>query len=241
MEVVTEWVAAGGPRPAVQRPCPVYGCEGGITQDLPDDITRAEEEVALPDGSVADVVLYRGDAPAAAVEVVVTHRVAREKGRRLSLPWMELEAEALLERPYWWVAVQDGLRPFTCPVCRRREAGVKGRVAEVAARARAAAREEGLTPPPGGPYHSAAHRCGACGAPMLLHVWPGCTSRSGRPPPDPRPAGLRRRSPTDPPGPPWVQPCPSCGTVPSDEELLAASPDYAFLRQRRAGLDDVGF
>ena len=111
IRVVNEWKAGTGPRPCVDRPCPTWSCDGGAVQDLPDDITHAEPEVRLPDGSVADVVLYRGEEAACVVEILATHEVDPEKAARMSLPWMELDADDVLDRPYWWVVVQDGLRP----------------------------------------------------------------------------------------------------------------------------------
>lgn len=119
VQVVEQWLHSGGPRPCISRPCPLYTCDGGVVQDVPDDVTGVAEEVRLADGTIGDVVLYRDQSPCAVVEVMATHAVGREKAARLGLPWFEVEAEAVLERPYWWVAVQDGLEPFTCPACSR--------------------------------------------------------------------------------------------------------------------------
>ena len=122
-QVVTDWKRGVGPSPCVTRPCPSYPCAGAIVQDIPADVTHALEEVRVSDGSVADVVLFRGDVPAVAIEVLATHRVTSVKAQRLRLPWMEVRAADLLDRPFWWVALQDGMRPFTCPACGGRDEG----------------------------------------------------------------------------------------------------------------------
>ena len=59
LRVVEAWIAGTGPRPCLDRRCPVWDCDGGSVQDLPDDITHAAAEVRPPDGSIGDVVLFR--------------------------------------------------------------------------------------------------------------------------------------------------------------------------------------
>lgn len=226
LRVVAEWKAGTGPRPCVDRPCPVWSCDGGVVQDLPDDITRAEAEVRLPDGTVADVVLYRGDEPACAVEIVATHAVDPEKALRMGLPWMELDAEDVLDRPYWWVVAQDGLRPFACPKCRARSAERRAEVAGTASLAREVAARIGQLLPPTPPYHLVGHRCWRCGAEMVVFLWPGGGTHSARRPPAPRPTTVRLCATEGYGGEYWANCCPSCGSVQGDWYLRTGNPDY---------------
>lgn len=225
VQVVLEWKGQGGPRPCIARPCPRYGCQGGVVQDVPEDLTHAAEEVRLLDGSVADVVLFRGDQPAAAIEIRATHRVTEEKARRLAIPWVELDALELLERPYWWTAVQDGLQPFRCPACAREEGARADEVAEIRARAIALATRAGTTLPPSPPYHFAPHTCWRCGAEMVAFLWPGSGNHSPRRPPDPIPAQVQRRM-TDFWGDYWANCCPSCSALQGDHYLRTQNQDY---------------
>lgn len=229
IQVITDWKTDAGPRPAIARSCPEYGCTGGVTQDLPDDVTHAEEEVRLAEGVIGDVVLFRGDAAAAVVEVLVSSRVGPDKGRRMPLPWIELDAEAVLDRPYWWVTVQDGLQPFACAACAERERGQTAELIDVRERAATAAAASGM-PPPVGAYRSAAHRCWKCAVDMVVYVWPGCTSRRARRPPEPVPATVRRVT-TDGAGDHWANCCPACAAIQSDYHLRAGNPDYARVRE----------
>ena len=90
--------ARPGGRERLDRKCERrYGCDGGIVQDVPHDITHAAAEVRLEDGSIADVVLFRGTDAAVAVEILVTHAVGSQKAERLSVPWMELLAVDVLD------------------------------------------------------------------------------------------------------------------------------------------------
>lgn len=123
-EVVFDWVQ-GGRVPRIQRLCP--DCGKRKKQPLPQSVCRAEVEVELG-GVRPDVVLLDAQGEAiAAVEVFVTHAVGEHKAVRISLPWVELHAEAILKRPFVWVPRQAGnLRPLKCdhvPPYRRRVPG----------------------------------------------------------------------------------------------------------------------
>lgn len=229
LRVVEEWKSTGGPRPCVSRPCPRYGCDGGIVQDLPDDVTHALAEVRLSEGMIADVVLYRAGEPAAVVEIVVTSRVDDRKARRFSVPWMELRGTEVLDRPYWWVAEQDGLQPFTCSACEERKESnlselrvIRGRALELAARLGAAL-------PPSPPYDAVPHHCWRCGAAMLAFVWPTGGRHRVRRPPEPIPESVRCRV-TAGGGTHWANCCPSCSAVQGDYYLARDNTDYMVVR-----------
>lgn len=229
VQVVDAWLGSGGPRPCISRPCPTFSCDGGVVQDLPADVSGVAEEVRLEDGTIGDVVLFRDDGPCAVIEVVVTHSVGREKASRLGLPWLEVEAEAVLDRPYWWVAVQDGLEPFTCPACSRRAEAWYAEVREVERRARVVAERLDVGLPPSPPYHSVAHECWRCGSDMLVYSWPGGGSHSVRRPPDPIPTTVQHRV-TDGGGNYWANCCPRCSAVQGDYYLARDNGDYAKVR-----------
>lgn len=193
-------------------------------------MTGVAEEVRLDDGTIGDIVLYRGEAPCAVIEVVVTHSVGREKADRLGLPWFEVEAEAVLDRPYWWVAVQDGLEPFTCPACSRQAEARYAEVREVEARAQVVADQMDIGLPPNPPYHSVAHECWRCGSEIIVYSWPGGGDHSVRRPPDPMPSTVQYRV-TDGGGNYWANCCPKCSAVQGDYYLARDNEDYARVRE----------
>jgi predicted RNA-binding Zn-ribbon protein involved in translation (DUF1610 family) len=231
LRVVEEWIRGTGPRPCLDRRCSVWGCDGGVVQDLPGDITHAAAEVRLPDGSIGDVVLFRGEEPACVVEIRATHAVDAEKALRLTVPWVEVDADELLDRPYWWVAEQDGLRPFTCPRCQARaEDRREERVALQAAAVTLAARM-GLTLPPSPPYGFLAHACWRCGEEMVLFVWRGSGEHGAKPPPSPRPATVRLCATEGYGAEYWANCCPSCHTVQGDYHLTSGKEGYVRVRE----------
>jgi len=240
LQIISDWRAGAGPRPCIARPCPRYPCDGGVTQDLPEDITHAEEEVRLADGSVADVVLFRGSEPSAAIEILVTHEVGREKAQRLPLPWVEIQAEDLFDRPYWWVAVQDGLRPFTCPACSRRAGERAAEVEGLQDEAVALARERGIRLPPSPPYHYVVHQCWRCHESTIVFLWPGCGEHGNERPPDPIPRTVQSSVTEAWPEPYWANRCDRCSAVQGDH-YLAGNRYYARVRECLPGLEDKGF
>lgn len=236
-QIIEDWKKRGGPRPCVSRPCPTYSCEGGIVQDLPDDVTHAQCEVRLEQGLIADVVLFRGAVPSAAIEILVTHRVDPEKAQRFSIPWMELRAADLLERPYWWVAEQDGLQPFVCPACSRRREDASHRLQQVQDAAIALAARSATSLPPSPPYYYAPHTCWRCSADMIVFLWPGGGDHSPRPPPPPIPPTVQHRV-TEGGGDYWANCCPSCSTVQGDYYLARDNEPYMLVREISRNVDD---
>jgi predicted RNA-binding Zn-ribbon protein involved in translation (DUF1610 family) len=224
--VVVEWTSGDGPRPCIARACPRSTCDGGIVQDLPENITHAAEEVRLPGGQIADVVLFRGDEPAVAIEVFVTHAVDAVKASEFTIPWMEIRAEDALDRPYWWVVSQDGLRPFDCPACGRRARDWGTEVAEIQARAAAVAARLGTTLAPTPPYHAVPQTCWRCGIETVVYLWPGGGDYSTKRPPHPIPDTLELRVTEGYGGAYWVNACFRCGAPQGDGFLRSRNGDY---------------
>lgn len=229
LEVIGDWKAGLGPRPSISRPCPRFACEGGVVQDVPDDVTHAESEVRLPSGLVGDVVLYRDAEPAVVIELLVKSRVSPEKAARLRLPWVELLAADVLDRPYWWVAVQDGLRPFTCPACSREGAERVAEVERIREKATELAIQLGVELSPNPQYHPVPHVCWRCSEDIVVYAWPGSGYHSVKRPPDPIPPSVRHCV-TEGAGDYWANCCPRCSAVQGDYHLGRGNPDYGVVR-----------
>ena len=199
-------------------------------QDVLSDITHAATEVRLEGSVVADVVLYRGDEPAAVIEVLATSRVGREKASRFKIPWVELRAEDILDRPYWWVAVQDGLEPFACPVCADRADAGRAELRVIQERALVIAERQDATVPPSPPYQYVPHACWRCAAEMVAYLWPGGGSHSPRRPPEPIPPTVQHRV-TEGDGDYCANCCPRCSAFQGDYYLVRDNTDFAKVRE----------
>jgi hypothetical protein len=188
---VETWKAGGGPCPAFERRCP--GCGSTRRQSLPQRVTGAREELAVNAGRVLDVALMAGAEVAAGLEVLVTHAVDAEKAADLTIPWVELSADAVIADPLVWRPLQDRLRPLPCTACtsrrRRAEEREEKRLREVAA----VGREVGLQLPWPAPYSTVIARCNVrgCRRPTPIFSWPGHHQWTTKTPPSPKPPTVR--------------------------------------------------
>ncbi|HZU97053.1 MAG TPA: hypothetical protein VFF73_10190 [Planctomycetota bacterium] len=111
--VVRKRATGQGPSPLLLRKC--AGCGRVLRADLPRSVTDAVvEKKQDEDRLTPDVTLLAGGQPVAHVEVYMTH--PRRLGE-LRLPWLEVEAGAVLALPLRWMARQDALGDFVAERC----------------------------------------------------------------------------------------------------------------------------
>ncbi|HKJ01556.1 MAG TPA: hypothetical protein VJ997_03845, partial [Longimicrobiales bacterium] len=171
------------------------------------------------------------------VEILATHAVDADKAARLSVPWIEIDAEELLDRPYWWVAVQDGLKPFSCARCRARAEDRGEKLGHLQAEAFSLAARTGQALPPSPPYYFLMHHCWRCGEAMVVFLWPGGGGHSAKQPPRPRPATVRLCATEGYGAPYWANCCPACHAVQGDSYLATGNSTYARVRELMLGED----
>jgi hypothetical protein len=131
-QVVKDWIAARAidssvASPSIRRTCP--GCGESRDQSLPPKVTDAVVEHRLTSGRIVDVCLLDERREVCAVEVFKTHEVDVAKAASLSMPWLELAADAVVENPMLWLPLQDHLCPLRCRVCAERDGVFVGAVA----------------------------------------------------------------------------------------------------------------
>jgi hypothetical protein len=206
-QIVRSWKAGTGPSPAVERRC--ASCYTAIEVPIPASVEDAILELRVADGSVVDVALIAGGAPLAAVEVRVTHKVDAGKASSLPIPFLELEAQQVLDTPALWRPLQE---TFPTPVCHTCEARL-GPFAEKASRV---ARKAGQTLPTN-PYRYGIARCWKCGEEILVFSWPGHDAE-GEPasPPLPRPSTVQFRYSRTAGVKYWANTCPYCRSLQGD-------------------------
>lgn len=143
----------------------------------------------MESGRVVDVALLdQHGAVRMAVEVLVTHMVDEAKAESLGdLTWIEVAAETLTDAHVWAVRSAGGRLGATpdCPSCamrRRRFTRNQKRILDAY-----------RVPPIGNGYLVLQTECWRerCQAKTLCFFWPGIGN--GAPPPEPRPATLKRR------------------------------------------------
>lgn len=79
--------------------------------------SHAEKEVFFSP-YICDVVAYRPSLEPLGVEVFYTHKVGMDKRNNLSIYWLELKAEKVIENPYHWQPTQSRLKSTLCTTCK---------------------------------------------------------------------------------------------------------------------------
>lgn len=120
VQTIQDWIADASKNPILLvYKCPSCRRDQRFNLSLP--ITQARLETRLPEGFVVDVALLSNGDLVAAIEVCVTHAVGFEKAQKLSLPFLELSGDEVLECPNEWRPLQIGKSSFWCPLCQERE------------------------------------------------------------------------------------------------------------------------
>lgn len=114
-KAVSDWKSGKAGSPLIRRQCRI--CPASIDQSLPDKVTSARIEYRLPDQFVVDVALMVNEQPTAAVEIRVFHAVDEVKAAMMSIPFIELDGNEVLEHPNFWVPLVDSFKPFACQIC----------------------------------------------------------------------------------------------------------------------------
>lgn len=124
------WRRRLGPCPEILRTCAV--CGQTRRQRIPARIARAclEYRAGEAGDARADIALVdRTGETLAYVEIRDTHAVdAAKRGKLGTTPWIELEAQAVLDDPaHWQPLAHDNLRPWRCACAQGRPLAVTAR------------------------------------------------------------------------------------------------------------------
>jgi hypothetical protein len=187
-ESVRVWLAGSGPRPVVRRAC---SCDLVKDDPIRDGVAGVTLEHRLRAGErdlVADVALL--DAAGGIrllVEILVHHEVDPDKRKALaagSIPWIELEAEMVINDAAVWTPRATGnVRAIECRVC-------KPILEARAATVRRVAKKANLPASPRG-YVVTTYPCYRCRVITPLYFWEGMFVYSD--PPEPVPASVQMR------------------------------------------------
>jgi hypothetical protein len=111
--------AAGTPAGKITLDRACESCRSIYPQTLPlKTFTAAAQEVRVGK-FICDVVGYREKGVhALSIEIMHTHSVNGEKLEALQGYWIELDAEAVIQNPNRWRAIQAKLKPLKCERCR---------------------------------------------------------------------------------------------------------------------------
>lgn len=215
VKTVMDWKAGKSRAPLIRRFCSTAGCDKHHDQELPKKVEAAVEEYHLSSGRVVDVALVSNSQVVAAVEVFVTHAVDGTKEAKLELPWLEVEAQQILEQPLLWICHKDSLLPFQCPKCRQREVEEQRQKEHL----RKLALTLKITLPPSPPYSYATSRCYRCKREIIVYTWDNHEFCARQRPPLPVPPTVHFRYSKMMKVKYWTNCCRFCGASQEDKFL----------------------
>ena len=213
----------------IKMDCQCSSCDHRFSRTLPKDAFSDADIERVIGAFRCDVVGLREESVVLAIEVSATNPVHKEKGAALSVPWIEVRAEAILANPYHWQPVQSRLRSVVCPACQKSAR----KLFAIAEKWKLPMTRGAASGNPGKScYLAAAARCWKCHEEILWYWWRGVPFCEAEPPqPAPPTVQLRRSKAYGKQY--WANCCPNCNAIQGDNFVfIDKSSPLANLPQR---------
>ena len=214
VEIISDWKSNKTDAPVLKRTCEI--CRQSKDQPLPDKVECAMLEYRMSDGFVVDVALVVENEPTAAIEIRATHAVDEKKAELLSVPFIEVEGQKVIEDPTVLEPILDQFLPFTCRACKRAKARFQIKVNEIA-------KQTGVELP-NRYYRYGFCECWRCKREIIVFAWPKVSEWDySAPKVKPIPKTIQYRYSKTVGGKYWVNTCPRCKSIQGDFFLFFGS------------------
>ena len=219
VDAISDWKSDKTDAPVLKRTCEI--CRKPKDQPLPDKVECAMLEYRMSDGFVVDVVLMVENEPAAAIEIRVSHAVDENKAKSLSVPFIELEGQKVVENPTVFEPILDRFLPFTCGACKEAKARFQVKVKEIA-------KQTGIELPTHY-YRYGFCKCWKCKREIIVFAWPKASEWDySTPKVKPIPRTIQYRYSKTVGREYWVNTCLGCRSIQGDF-FLFSEPDGPFF------------
>ena len=222
VDAISDWKSDKTDAPVLKRTCEI--CRESKDQPLPDKVEYAMLEYRMPDGFIVDVALMVENESAAAIEIRVSHAVDENKANLLSVPFIELEGQKVVENPTVFEPILDRFLPFTCGACKEAKARFQVKVKEIA-------KQTGIELPTHY-YRYGFCKCWKCKREIIVFAWPKTSEwDKSAPKVEPIPRTIQYRYSNTVGNKYWVNTCPRCRSIQGDWHLFS-EPDGPFFGVR---------
>lgn len=227
--VVLAWKA--GLRPAPVFVCKCYRCHNKIESPIPDKVDAVALEVTLADGHRVDVGLLEKGITIAAIEVKVTHAVDVIKAGQISVPFIEVDGNEIIERPDRLVAIQDHFKRRLCRECIAKEQEARQKQRQIEAKITSLLKEINYQRLPeldsNNKYIVRLTTCWECGREIIVFAWFPFKIFTKQKPPEPIPKTIKWRYSNSHKDRYWANTCLYCNSLQGDYYLYC-EPDGPF-------------
>ncbi len=219
LQVISDWKAGKIDPPILKRTCEI--CRKPKDQPLPDKVEGAMLEYRMSDGFVVDVALIVENEPAAAIEIKVSHAIDENKANLLSIPFIELEGQKVIENPHAFEPIHDQFLSFICRACKQAKTRFQVKVNQIA-------KQTGVELP-NRYYRYGFCKCWKCKREIIVFAWPKVSQwDNSAPKVKPIPQTVQYRYSNTVGGKYWVNTCPRCRSIQGDWHLFS-EPDGPFF------------
>lgn len=192
------------------------GCGLEYNSSLPPKtFSSAKQEIRVLN-YICDVVGYRGNEIALAVEILNTHKVDSKKASNLPVYWIELNAYDVINNPKQWNPTQSHLKSTFCRSCKDHIEHIK-RVADKMNIDRNL--YSAIKNPISATYIAETEVCFKCKEEVPVFWWQGVPFCEIEPP-NPKPKTIKYRYSKNYGGSYWANTCGKCSMIQGDNHLF---------------------
>jgi hypothetical protein len=227
-------IATGADARHIRLECQCKRCIKPYWLTLPSNVFDAATTEHVWGAFRVDAMGLREGHAKLAIEIRVTHAVDAKKRINLSLPWIELDAQAVLEDRFTWRPLRASLKNSVCTPCRAYRQSIRERCVELQIELPEGAELED----PDRPYAAALVDCWRCKSPTVVFRWRDAPFAQ-YPPPEPRPRTIQWRYSGTWGGQYWMNSCGHCGASSGDNHLyrlgnapFAGYPQRSYPREQ---------
>ena len=219
-DVIASWKTGETNAPKIGVHCQHDWCNETKWMPIPQEVSSAILELSISEYRV-DVALMSGETPIAAIEIQASHPVDNTKAKQLPIPFIEVDADAVIDNPMELISIRDTLKRHTCVKCR----DTKAKFDELA---RALLKPTGLHTLPTKYYRYGLHQCWKCSKRILVFAWGEDDWCTIEPLVRPIPRTIQYRYSSAVGDKYWVNVCHHCNSIQGDW-FLRSEPEGAFF------------
>lgn len=182
-------------------------CQGTIKQKIPEKVKTAQLEYPINNHRVDVALLNEHARVLSGIEIYHTHAVDEAKSEKLTIPWIELKAEDIINDQINWKVINEGnLNPAICQNCKNLKNTLKKEINRITQATNIKYNSQCYTPK--------LHHCWRCEKEMVLFTWENNKLYSTREPKaSPRPWTIVHREHIANKKDFWTNICPYCKSV----------------------------
>ena len=219
-DAIASWKRGETEAPKIGVACQHDWCNETKWMPMPEKVSEAFLELTIGEYRV-DVAMMNGETPISAIEVKVSHSVDKTKRNELPIPFIEVEADAIIDDPTTIISIRDTLKRHTCDKCK----DTKARYDELA---RALLKPTGLQTLPTKYYRYGLHRCWKCKTRILVFAWGNDEWSTKKPLVHPIPRTIQYRYSSTVGDKYWANVCHHCNSIQGDW-FLRSEPEGVFF------------